>query len=224
MSSNSQSPTVSTVSSSIQTVAGSATSASEASSTITGSSEVVSSSTSSATPTPTSFCVQGEGSGGYAGLCDFSCYFGFCPSPCTCNTYSGTPNTPPALTGEHGYALLGLAADYGPLCDFTVSHGYFPDGVCTKTAYSPTLGPGLVCVQGVGSGGYTGLCDFCCHFGHCPDTGPGPCECTLYGAAFAPPPENGHGGIPAPGLDASYSSLCSFACNHDYCPDTCVQT
>lgn len=37
-------------------------------------------------------CVLGTGPGGYQGLCDFSYYFGWCPSPCTC-TATGTRNT-----------------------------------------------------------------------------------------------------------------------------------
>ncbi|KAK4170775.1 hypothetical protein QBC36DRAFT_383025 [Triangularia setosa] len=47
-------------------------------------------------PTPNSNCVLGAGPGSYQGLCDFSCHFGWCPSPCTCTT-TGTPAPPPAL-------------------------------------------------------------------------------------------------------------------------------
>ncbi|KAH6635948.1 hypothetical protein F5144DRAFT_619439 [Chaetomium tenue] len=176
--------------------------------------------TTSPTSTPTSICTDGTGPGGYLGLCDYSCHYDFCPSPCTCtSTTSDTPNTPPAVVAGPGYALVGQPADFGPLCDFACSRGYCPAGVCT-TAYSPTPEPGLVCVQGEGEGGYAGLCGFCCMYGYCP---PGPCVCSLYGPQIEEPPVTGAPGVPVEGLDGSYEGLCSYACNHGYCPDTACE-
>ncbi|OIW23389.1 hypothetical protein CONLIGDRAFT_637363 [Coniochaeta ligniaria NRRL 30616] len=198
----------------------SSSSSSKATSSTTGTTSSIkptSSSTSStvaAIPTLTD-CVQGTGTGGYTGLCDFSCHYGFCPSPCTCTSHSATPVAPPALTGTRGYGVAGLPADFGPLCDFTCSHGYCPSDVCSTAPPATTPSPGNVCVSGAGTGGYTGLCDFCCHYGYCP---PGPCTCTQYGPQVVPPPETNSPGKEAPGNDASYSGLCSYACNHGYCP------
>ena len=180
------------------------------------SSTVVSSSTtvSSAAPTVTD-CNFGTGPGAYLGLCEYSCTFGFCPPPCTC-TSPGTPVPPPALTGDTGYAVLGLPADFGPLCHFTVSHGYIATGVCTNIPYTTSPGgTGTACVTGEGTGEYGGLCDFCCYFGYCPSE---VCTCTLYGQPNTPPPVLNTPGIPTPGHDESFSGLCSFTCNHGYCP------
>ncbi|KAK4118355.1 carbohydrate-binding module family 24 protein, partial [Parathielavia appendiculata] len=152
-------------------------------------------------PTPNSNCVLGTGPNGYQGLCDFSCHFGWCPSPCTCTT-TGTPAPPPALltSGQRGYAAPGEAADFGPLCDFACSRvgNYCPGPPCT------TVPPATVCVEGTGTGNYEGLCSYTCGFGYCP---PGPCTCLAYGTQVLPPPATHPAGVPATGLDESYSGL-----------------
>jgi len=175
------------------------------------------STSSSAAPTVTN-CNFGAGPGGYLGLCEYSCTFGFCPPPCTC-TSPGTPVPAPALTGDSGYAVLNLPEDFGPLCHFTVSHGYIATDVCTNIPYTTSPGgPGTGCVRGVGTGEYTGLCDFCCSFDYCPEV----CTCTLYGRLNNKPPSLGTPGVPTAGHDASFTGLCSFACDHNYCPpDQC---
>ncbi|KND95320.1 Mutanase [Tolypocladium ophioglossoides CBS 100239] len=82
-------------------------------------------------------------------------------------------------------------------------------------------GGNKVCVQGTNadgqSGNYIGLCNFSCHYGYCPS---GPCKCTSYGDAVAPPPGSGYDGCPLPNEDDTYKGLCSFTCSHGYCPDT----
>ncbi|KAH7033736.1 glycosyl hydrolase family 71-domain-containing protein [Microdochium trichocladiopsis] len=77
-------------------------------------------------PKPDQVCIGGSGEGGYAGLCDFSCNHGFCPSPCKCLAY-GDPIPPPANTGNTG---CGSTTDLSNLCAFTCLHGYCPSGVC----------------------------------------------------------------------------------------------
>ncbi|KAB5517286.1 hypothetical protein GE09DRAFT_1262512 [Coniochaeta sp. 2T2.1] len=206
--------TTSTSSRSSSTTSNTNTRSSTATTGTTTTTKTTSTTTSSSAPTVTN-CNAGTGPGGYLGLCSYSSSFGFCPPPCTC-TSPGTPNPAPPLTGDHGYAVLNLAADFGPLCEFPCSHGYVAAGVCTTVPYTTTPGgPGTQCVRGVGMGEYTGLCDFSCYFGFCPA---GRCSCSLYGAPNTPPPETGTPGVPAAGHEGSDMGLCSFACNHGYCP------
>lgn len=69
-------------------------------------------------------------SGNLAGLCSFSCDFGYCPAgPCKC-TRNGTPGTPPASNGRNGCPAPGLSDAYKGLCSFACNHGYCPEGAC----------------------------------------------------------------------------------------------
>lgn len=114
-------PTSSTVSSSsthsssttgspIGSTTGSTTSISTHSSSTTSSTTTT---TTPPVPVPTDHCSGGSGPGGLAGLCSYSCSYGYCPSPCTCTP--GTPGTPPPLSGDRGYALLDLRDQSGSL-------------------------------------------------------------------------------------------------------------
>ncbi|KAK6345647.1 hypothetical protein TWF718_007557 [Orbilia javanica] len=88
------------------------------------------STTASPTPTPVSVCNHGEGDGNFMGLCDFSCYFGYCPSGvCRCTSW-GAPNAPPPETGQNGVPLPGLGDGYLGLCSFACNHGYCPSTAC----------------------------------------------------------------------------------------------
>ncbi|KAI9641740.1 hypothetical protein NHQ30_009596 [Ciborinia camelliae] len=91
--------------------------------------------TSSAAPSASSpigqTCVNGTGPGNYLGLCNFSCNFGYCPSPCTCFQYSATAIPAPPISNTPGFPLPGENADYTGLCSFTCNHGYCPEGACT---------------------------------------------------------------------------------------------
>ncbi|OHE95094.1 cutinase [Colletotrichum orchidophilum] len=99
-----------------------------------------------------------------------------------------------------------------------------PSGTTPPTA-TPTSGlpaptsTGSFCVSGKVKTGlsdnYTGLCDFACSYGYCPD---GVCECSTYGEQRTSPGGDGRDGCPATGLDDSYKGLCSFSCSHGYCP------
>ncbi|EPS44184.1 hypothetical protein H072_1875 [Dactylellina haptotyla CBS 200.50] len=87
---------------------------------------------SSPSPTPTQggVCNHGQGEGNFAGLCDFSCYFGYCPAGvCTCTSY-GAPNQPPPSNGQNGVPLPGLGDGYAGLCSFACNHGYCPSTAC----------------------------------------------------------------------------------------------
>ncbi|KAF3932559.1 hypothetical protein ABW20_dc0104890 [Dactylellina cionopaga] len=84
------------------------------------------------TPTPTQggVCNGGEGEGNFEGLCDFSCWFGYCPAGvCTCTSY-GAAHAPPPETGQNGVPLPGLGNGYAGLCSFTCNHGYCPSTAC----------------------------------------------------------------------------------------------
>ncbi|KAM7209813.1 glycoside family 71 protein [Rhypophila decipiens] len=83
--------------------------------------------------TPGSACVAGTDTGNpnQAGLCSFSCHYGFCPSgPCVCTAY-GTLVPSPPTTGVAGYKLAWEDDSYIELCNFVYNHGYYPTGACT---------------------------------------------------------------------------------------------
>lgn len=91
-------------------------------------------STTTAPSTTTSVCVGGTGAGNYAGLCDFSCSYGYCPAgPCTC-TKSGTPVPTPPTSGVDGVPLKGEDDSYLGLCSYCCNHGYCPKAACTTKA------------------------------------------------------------------------------------------
>lgn len=76
-------------------------------------------------------CVEGRGPGNYAGLCSFSCYFGYCPAgPCICTRYDDPVSRPPSI-GVRGIPLPGEDESYSGLCSFACDHGYCPPTACT---------------------------------------------------------------------------------------------
>ncbi|KAH8804437.1 hypothetical protein F5884DRAFT_901622 [Xylogone sp. PMI_703] len=165
--------------------------------------------------TPTGVCVAGIGADNFAGLCSFSCNFGFCPDPCTCTVF-GAQVPPPPANNTMGFPAAGLTPDYIELCSFTCSHGYCPEAACTTDQASSSV-PGAVCNAGLGlNPNQVGLCSFACNYGFCPAP---VCICTGYGDQVPPPPITGDSGVPLPGEDGSYLGLCSYACNHGYCPE-----
>jgi hypothetical protein len=85
-------------------------------------------------PGGTTVCVQGEGEGGYAGLCSYSCRYGFCPpDSCTCTLYGQVIEEPPVL-GTPGEAAPGVDDGFGSLCGYTCNHGYCPPDVCVYSS------------------------------------------------------------------------------------------
>jgi hypothetical protein len=167
--------------------------------------------TSNPPPPAGTACVAGTGPGNYVGLCQYSCQYNVCPSPCTCTAFGNQASLPPS-TGTPGYPLPGEADDYKPLCSFTCGHGYCPATACS----SVEVQPGQVCVAGTGPGNYVGLCQFACQYGVCP----GPCSCTSWGSQAALPPKTSSTGYPLPGEPDDYKQLCDFTCSHGYCPGT----
>ena len=87
-----------------------------------------------ATPYPgVLVCVSGTGSGDYAQLCSFTCKYGFCPSPCNCDSEDVQITPPTVDTAITGYAAAGFdAPTYGPLCNWACSHGYCPASECLE--------------------------------------------------------------------------------------------
>ncbi|KAI4731852.1 glycoside hydrolase [Aureobasidium sp. EXF-10728] len=178
-------------------------------------------STTAPASTPTSgsgsLCIAGTGNGSLAGLCSFSCNYGFCPSnACTC-TLRGRQVTPPAASITIGFPVVGQdVALYSGLCEFACSHGYCPSGACTSDPSKAANGVGSFCTGGTGNGNLAGLCSFSCNYGFCPSNA---CICTRKGSQISPPASSNTLGFPVAGQDvAQYSGLCEFACSHGYCP------
>lgn len=115
-------------------------------------------------------CTRGFGANNFAGLCSFTCQYGYCPeAACTCTNF-GPQKELPEATGTPGFPLPGASPAYGGLCSFACNYGYCPPSACGNvdggTAipdYSPFLP--LTCNKGTGPGNLAGLCDYSCNFG-----------------------------------------------------------
>ncbi|PTU21963.1 hypothetical protein P175DRAFT_0424640, partial [Aspergillus ochraceoroseus IBT 24754] len=174
-------------------------------------------------------CVEGTGTGNFAGLCEFSCQYGYCPiGACYC-TKMGMAATLPNATGTIGYPAAGEDANYSGLCSFSCNYGYCPDGACGTVEVplsTPTSSPFTpsACVAGEGEGNLAGLCSYSCNFGYCPINS---CTCTAEGVLIDAPAANSSlTGVPAATVDYdTYHGLCDFACSRGYCPEgACVLT
>lgn len=172
-------------------------------------------------------CVEGTGTGNFAGLCGFSCQYGYCPvGACYC-TKMGPAASLPNATGTVGYPAAGEDANYSGLCSFSCNYGYCPEGACGTVDVplsTPTSSPftPLACVAGEGEGNLGGLCSYACNFGYCPIHS---CTCTAKGVLIVPPTANSSlSGVPAATVDYDkYHGLCDFACSRGYCPEgACV--
>ncbi|KAH0014932.1 carbohydrate-binding module family 24 protein, partial [Aureobasidium melanogenum] len=173
----------------------------------------------SSTPTSGtgSFCIAGTGKGNLAGLCSFSCNYGYCPSnACTC-IQRGRQINPPAASNTLGFPVAGQdIALYSGLCEFTCSRGYCPSGACTSDPSKAADGDGSFCTGGSGSGNLAGLCSFSCNYGFCPSNA---CTCNKRGSQISPPATSHTLGFPVAGQNvAQFSGLCDFTCSHGYCP------
>lgn len=167
-------------------------------------------------------CIAGSGAGNFAGLCEFTCKYGYCPvGACYC-TAMGAQKKLPKATGDKGYPANG-DANYGGLCDFSCNYGFCPKTACSsveRPAYIPTSSPFAppVCVRGVGWGNLAGLCSFACAYGYCPVLS---CTCYETGALIVPPDPDNTKGVPVTDDSDEYlllKGLCNFACSRDYCP------
>jgi hypothetical protein len=173
-------------------------------------------------------CMEGNGRAGFEELCKFACVQGYCPpGPCTCTKIGKPLLELPALDRE-GYPLPGADCTYKGLCSFACNYGPCPAAYCTldpaakdKCVIPPeepdpedTIAG--ACTSGTGTGGLTGLCDFACGRGYCPEP---QCTCTGWGPAITPPKETGLSGYPGQGVGAEYAPLCAFVCPRGYCPE-----
>lgn len=115
-------------------------------------------------------CTQGTGANNFAGLCEFTCRYGYCPeASCVC-THWGDLEKEPKETGVKGYPLPGTSPAYVGLCSWACNHGYCPSSACGTVdggTANPNTSPFLppACTKGTGSGPFTGLCDYACNFG-----------------------------------------------------------
>ncbi|KAK4160430.1 glycosyl hydrolase family 71-domain-containing protein, partial [Cladorrhinum sp. PSN259] len=172
-------------------------------------------------------CIRGKGVGNFAGLCDFSCHYGYCPiGACTCTAIGPQVTRPGPETpgyGVIGYPAEGLSASYSGLCSFVCNYGWCPAGVCGTTQHTPVV-PKVseflpsACTSGTGAGDLEGLCSYSCNYGFCPMHS---CTCTGQGALNLPPATKGLSGRGDPDNDKDpfiYDDLCDFACSRGYCP------
>ncbi|GFF43033.1 mutanase Pc12g07500 [Aspergillus lentulus] len=167
-------------------------------------------------------CVAGSGVGNFAGICAFTCKYGYCPvGACYC-TAMGKQKKLPKATGDKGYPANG-DANYAGLCDFSCNYGYCPSQACSleqKPAYIPTSSPfnPPACVKGSGMGNLAGLCSFSCAFSFCPSKS---CSCVETGPLVAPPAPKDVKGVPDTDDPWQYErlkDLCDFTCSRGYCP------
>lgn len=170
-------------------------------------------------------CVNGTGAYSFAGLCEFTCRYGYCPlGACLCREMGNQKALPKALN-VNGYPAAGLDASYSGLCAFACNYGYCPSNACSDTPSPlvvPTVSPFLppTCTGGTGTGAWEGLCSYACNFGMCPSQR---CTCTSQGTLNLPPPitrdTTGFDSNP----DEDDWGLCRFACPRGYCPPPCNQ-
>ncbi|KAL4903113.1 hypothetical protein BDW74DRAFT_179984 [Aspergillus multicolor] len=170
--------------------------------------------------------MNGTGANNFAGLCQFSCTYGYCPiGACTC-TKMGIGYEPPNSTGVQGYPIAGEGTSYSGLCSFDCNLGYCPPNACGTEKVPlviPTVSPFLppACTSGTGEGNLAGLCDFSCTHGFCPINA---CTCTGQGAVNVMDPTTDVSGEAAPGqYPAIYGPLCEYTCQRGYCPEGACQ-
>lgn len=171
-------------------------------------------------------CIRGTGANDFAGMCAFSCSYGYCPiGACVCLAM-GTERKKPPYTGVVAFPVAGRSADYSGLCSFNCNLGKIGDKGCPSdicgTAEAPlaipTVSPFLpfTCTGGQGPPGWEGLCSYACNFGFCPSN---ICTCTQTGALNVPPPKirDTVGSSLNPKINDW--GLCDFACPRGYCPE-----
>ncbi|KAH8898727.1 hypothetical protein GQ53DRAFT_836793 [Thozetella sp. PMI_491] len=79
-------------------------------------------------------CISGRDiSVNSAGLCEFSCYYGYCPeSLCACTAAGPMEALPVELSSVEVIAWDELDVDLNSLCKFGCKYGYCPEEVCTN--------------------------------------------------------------------------------------------
>ncbi|RDW92917.1 uncharacterized protein DSM5745_00239 [Aspergillus mulundensis] len=168
-------------------------------------------------------CIQGTGVNNFAGICQYSCQYGYCPiSACVCQAV-GAPVAGPSATSPVGYPIAGEDASYSGVCAFDCERGYCPDTACS-TVSAPLSTPTVsdftppACVRGhvlsTVTDGLKGLCDFACGRGFCPIRA---CECDAQGALVDS--SSLYVDVTATPIDGLEDwGLCAWSCQHGYCP------
>lgn len=173
-------------------------------------------------------CINGTGWGDFKPLCEFACYYGYCPiDACYC-TAIGSPRKPNNSTGVKGYPVAGKDNRYSFLCAWACDRGYCPKEYCGTQEVSlvprhDTWYLHDTCISGTGrESNLEGLCGFSCKYGYCPLHS---CYCREWGPVVHPPSPRISISIAvtlSPELDPFiYEGLCTFACSHGYCPFIC---
>lgn len=92
-------------------------------------------------------CIAGTVIGNFAGLCAYSCQYGYCPpGACIC-TKMGPPKTKPTSLNVQGYPAADLDENYLGLCAFNCNYGYYgycPPSACATSPQpltTPTVSP-----------------------------------------------------------------------------------
>ncbi|TEY86550.1 hypothetical protein BOTCAL_0006g00300 [Botryotinia calthae] len=165
--------------------------------------------TSTTSSVPSGTCVAGIGAENFIGLCQFSCNFGYCPSPCKCTSYATTGIAAPPVTNTPGYPLAGEdSSAYSSLYDFTCNHGYCPPTACTYnkdgspiSSPAPPRAPTTILTSTVSTSTTTTKTS-------APSSAPTGAKYCVQGTG--------------PG---NYLGLCEFSCMYSYChPGPCTCT
>ncbi|KAM3083556.1 hypothetical protein ACMFMG_004203 [Clarireedia jacksonii] len=176
-----------------------------------------SSTTTSATPSGT--CVAGTGPGNYIGLCQFSCNYGFCPSPCTCTSYSATGIAAPPISDTPGVPLPGEDSTYIGLCGFTCNHGYCPPTACMYVSSSTTITTSTITSQSTTfttSTTSTSTSQSTTSTTSTPSTSTSQSTTSTTSTTSSAAPS---ATICVAGTGpGNYVGLCNFCCNYGYCP------
>lgn len=163
----------------------------------------------------TTSCTRASGQDG---LTNFNAWVG--------SQSGGAVHATPTLTMSEQVCIEGTgAAGFSELCEFTCQYSYCPPGAC----YCTKMGPqkdlpteknnplfGTVGYPAAGlSADYSGLCEYACNYGYCPDqycsTTSSPLVTPL-SSPFDPPACTSGSG------SGDLGGLCSYACNFGYCP------
>lgn len=117
------------------------------------------------------------------------------------------------------------AAGFSELCEFTCKYSYCPIGACYCTKMGPQVdlptekdnpGFGTVGYPAAGkSADYSGLCEYSCNYGFCPNDYCSTTNSTLVVPTSSPfDPTACTSGTG----EGDLAGLCSYACNFGYCP------
>jgi hypothetical protein len=95
--------------------------------------------------TPRQVCTSGTGDADHFTLCLFSCFYGFCPLPCTC-LHTGTGNHLPVVAPSKNWVCPSgqMDSSYSELCSFSCAYGHCPSEYCATYTTPFACNPPLV--------------------------------------------------------------------------------